>query len=203
MPNISGSYSDPVGIAPQYGTAVGATAGSTSGVFGMGGTGFTAAGVSGAISGVGNAVSDIFSGITAGQSAAAYEEAAQVALSNENVVKGSLVTQIAQQQRAFNLTMGSQAAQIGAAGFSGGSFVPGGGLTESGTGAYLKAASTQQFNLNTANTRAQAYLTEQGYAQQAAADESMAKQAQAAQSGSFLGAGFSAVSSIAMIAMMA
>ena len=199
MPNIS----DNSGLTMNYSMVGGGAGGATTGVLGMGGTGLTAGGVGGAISGIGSAAADIFAGMAAGQSANSYEQAAQVALSNEQVVKGSLVTQIAQQQRAFDITMGAQNAQIGAAGFSNGQFVSGKGMTGSGSGAYLARSSTTQFNLNTSQIREQSYLTQQGYAQQAAADESMAKQAKAAEGGSFLGAGFSALSSVAMIALMA
>jgi hypothetical protein len=205
MPNITG-YDDPsVGYnssMTQLSNGMSSSAAASGGFAGMGGS-VSASGVGGAIGAIGSAVGDIFSGIGDQKSAAAYDAAAEVALQNENVVKGSLVTQLSQQQRNFNLTLGAQNNQIAGAGFSGGSFVNGSGMAGSGSGYYLKRASTGQFNMNEATITAQNYLQQQGYAQQATADEQMAKQANSAATGSFIGAGFSAISAVASIAMMA
>ena len=200
MPNIDSGTWDNTGQVGTYGgSSTGLLGGASStGLLGMGGSGLTASGVSGAISGIGTAIGDFAAVGADNQSAAAYEAAAQVALSNEQVVKGSLVTQIAQEQRKFELTMGAQRAQLAGAGFMQGDSSGGG----SGSGYYLGKASTQQFNVNTSQIATQNYLQQQGYAQQAQADENSAAQAEkAAQSGMFGGA-MSVISSIASVAMM-
>ena len=189
MPNIDSGTWDNTGQVGTYG-------GSSTGLLGMGGSGLTASGVSGAISGIGNAIGDFAAAGAANQSASEYEAAAQVALSNEQVVKGSLVTQIAQAQRQFELTMGTQRAQLAGAGFMQG------GSSGSGSGYYLGKASTQQFNVNTSQITEQNYLQQQGYAQQATADENSAAQAQKAAQGDMLGGAMSIVSSLATVAMM-
>ena len=191
MPNIDQTTS--LNTAQNGAVAGGA---SSTGLLGLGGSGLTASGVSGAISGVGTAFGDFTAAGAANQSASEYEAAAQVALSNEQVVKGSLVTQIAQEQRKFELTMGTQRAQLAGAGFMQGD----GG---SGSGYYLGKASTQQFNVNTSQITTQNYLQQQGYAQQAQADENSAAQAQKAAQGDMFGGALSVVSSIAAVAMMA
>ena len=201
MPNIDSGTWDNTGQVGTYGGSnpYGAVAGgaSSTGLLGLGGSGLTASGVSGAISGVGTAFGDFTAAGAANQSAAEYEAAAQVALSNEQVVKGSLVTQIAQEQRKFELTMGTQRAQLAGAGFMQG------GSSGSGSGYYLGKASTQQFNVNTSQITTQNYLQQQGYAQQAQADENSAAQAQKAAQGDMFGGALSVVSSIAAVAMMA
>ena len=200
MPNIDGGTWDNTGQVGTYGGSdpYGLLGGASStGLLGMGGSGLTASGVSGAISGIGNAIGDFAAAGAAGQSASEYEAAAQVALSNEQVVKGSLVTQIAQAQRQFELTMGTQRAQLAGAGFMQG------GSSGSGSGYYLGKASTQQFNVNTSQITEQNYLQQQGYAQQATADENSAAQAQKAAQGDMFGGAMSVVSSIAAVAMMA
>ena len=201
MPNIDSGTWDNTGQVGTYGGSnpYGLLGGASStGLLGMGGSGLTASGVSGAISGIGNAIGDFAAVGSANQSAAAYEAAAQVALSNEQVVKGSLVTQIAQTQRQFELTMGAQQAQLAGAGF-----MQGGSGDGSGSGYYLGKASTQQFNVNTSQITSQNYLQQQGYAQQATADENSAAQAQKAAQGDMFGGAMSVVSSIAAVAMMA
>ena len=205
MPNIDSGTWDNTGQVGTYGGSdpYGLLGGASStGLLGMGGSGLTASGVSGAISGIGNAVGDFTAAGAAGQSASEYEAAAQVALSNEQVVKGSLVTQIAQEQRKFELTMGAQNAQLGSAGFTNGTFVNGTGMSGSGTGYYLGKASTQQFNVNTSQITSQNYLQQQGYAQQATADENSAEQAKKAAQGGMFGGVMSAIYSIASVAMM-
>ena len=207
MPNISSDASNPDTYGPTstFDTSLSGSNGSTA--MGSSGSGtysqMSGQGVAGVVSAVGNVVGDLMTAQAQGSSARAYDEAAQIALANENVVKGSVITEVSQQQRAFNLLMGSQNAQIGAAGFSNGTFVPGSGMSGSGSGAYLARASTTQFNLNTAHITEQGFLTEESYQQQANADQSMAKQARAAQSGSYVGAAFSAVSAVAQVAAMA
>ena len=202
MPNIDSGTWDNTGQVGTYGGSdpYGLLGGASStGLLGMGGSGLTASGVSGAISGIGTAVGDFAAAGAAGQSASEYEAAAQVALSNEQVVKSSLVTQIAQEQRKFELTMGAQRAQLAGAGFMQGDSSGGG----SGSGYYLGKASTQQFNVNTSQITSQNYLQQQGYAQQATADENSAAQAQKAAQGDMFGGALSVVSSIAAVAMMA
>ena len=196
MPNIDSGTWDNTGQVGTYGGSNPYGGASSTGLLGMGGSGLTASGVSGAISGIGTAVGDFAAVGADNQSAAAYEAAAQVALSNEQVVKGSLVTQIAQEQRKFELTMGAQRAQLAGAGFMQGD----GG---SGSGYYLGKASTSQFNVNTSQITTQNYLQQQGYAQQATADENSAAQAQKAAQGDMFGGAMSVVSSIAAVAMMA
>ena len=201
MPNIDSGTWDNTGQVGTYGgSSTGLLGGASStGLLGMGGSGLTASGVSGAISGAGTAIGDFTAAGAANQSAAEYEAAAQVALSNEQVVKGSLVTQIAQEQRKFELTMGAQRAQLAGAGFMQGDSSGGG----SGSGYYLGKASTQQFNVNTSQITSQNYLQQQGYAQQATADENSAEQAKKAAQGGMFGGAMSAVSAIAAVAMMA
>ena len=199
MPNIDSGTWDNTGQVGTYGGSNPYGGASSTGLLGMGGSGLTASGVSGAISGIGTAVGDFAAVGADNQSAAAYEAAAQVALSNEQVVKGSLVTQIAQEQRKFELTMGAQRAQLAGAGFMQGDSSGGG----SGSGYYLGKASTQQFNVNTSQITEQNYLQQQGYAQQATADENSAAQAQKAAQGDMFGGALSVVSSIAAVAMMA
>ena len=199
MPNIDSGTWDNTGQVGTYGGSNPYGGASSTGLLGMGGSGLTASGVSGAISGIGTAVGDFTAEGAANQSAAEYEAAAQVALSNEQVVKGSLVTQIAQEQRKFELTMGAQRAQLAGAGFMQGDSSGGG----SGSGYYLGKASTSQFNVNTSQITEQNYLQQQGYAQQATADENSAAQAQKAAQGDMFGGAMSVVSSIAAVAMMA
>ena len=199
MPNIDSGTWDNTGQVGTYGGSNPYGGASSTGLLGMGGSGLTSSGVSGALSGVGNAIGDFTAAGAAGQSASEYEAAAQVALSNEQVVKGSLVTQIAQEQRKFELTMGAQRAQLAGAGFMQGDSSGGG----SGSGYYLGKASTQQFNVNTSQITSQNYLQQQGYAQQATADENSAAQAQKAAQGDMFGGAMSVVSSIAAVAMMA
>ena len=201
MANIDSGTWDNTGQVGTYGgSSTGLLGGASStGLLGMGGSGLTASGVSGAISGAGTAIGDFAAVGADNQSAAAYEAAAQVALSNEQVVKGSLVTQIAQEQRKFELTMGTQRAQLAGAGFMQGDSSGGG----SGSGYYLGKASTQQFNVNTSQITEQNYLQQQGYAAQATADENSAEQAKKAAQGGMFGGIMSVVSSIASVAMMA
>ena len=207
MPQISSDASNQATYGPTstFDTSLSGSYGSTAMGSSGGGTfsQMSGSGVGGVVSAVGNVVGDLMTAQAQRASARSYDEAAKMALANENVVKGSVITQVAQQQRAFDLTIGQQNAQIGAAGFSNGTFVPGKGMTGSGSGAYLKETSTSQFNLNTAHIRSQGYLTEQGYEQQARADQSMAEQARAAATGSDVGAAFSAVSAVAQVAAMA
>ena len=199
MPNIDSGTWDNTGQVGTYGGSNPYGGASSTGLLGMGGSGLTASGVSGAISGIGNAIGDFAAAGADNQSAAAYEAAAQVALSNEQVVKGSLVTQIAQEQRKFELTMGTQRAQLAGAGFMQGDSSGGG----SGSGYYLGKASTQQFNVNTSQITEQNYLQQQGYANQATADENSAAQAEKAAHSGMFGGVMSVVSSIAAVAMMA
>jgi hypothetical protein len=150
-------------------------------------------GVAGVISAVGTAYSDYSTAVADQKSAGEYDAAAEVALQNENIVKGSLITQTSQAQRQFNMTQGAQTSQIAAAGFNPGST----------TAQYLQKNNQNQFNVNMNTITGNAVVQEQGYASQATADENAAKAAMAASGGSMMGAAFSTVSAIAQVAQMA
>ena len=150
-------------------------------------------GAAGVISAVGTAYSDYATSIADRKSASQYDAAAVVALQNEDIVKGSLITQTSQAQRQFNMTQGAQTAQIAAAGFA----------PTSTTAQYLAKGSSNQFNVNMNTLTGNAVVKEQAYDQQAVADENAAKAANAAAGGAMMGAAFSTISAIAQVAQMA
>ena len=211
MPNIDdgGGYIDSGtwNTAPSGG---GSTPPANGGVSGFQGTGATASGVSGAIQGIGNAVGDILTATGDQASAKEYTQAAVIALQNKQVEQGSLLTQTSAMNRQFQLAQGAQTAQISASGFNPGTYGNGGGgaITQgtqggSSTVAGLRTMAFANFSMNRQAMISNNYLQQEAYQQQATADENAAKASNAAATGAFIGAGFSALSSIASIGMMA
>ena len=204
MPNIDVGGGD-YGSLYTGNTATGGSNTPTAGggVLGFQGTGATGSGVGGAIQGIGNAVGDILTASGDQASAKEYTEAAVIALQNKQVEANSLITQTSAAARQLESIQGATTAQVGAAGFNTGTFVAGKGVVGGGTAGSLRAANQTNFNMNTSAMVANNYLQQSGYQQQATADEEAAAASNRAATGSYIGAGFSALSSIANVAMMA
>lgn len=100
----------------------------------------------------------------------AYEKAAQLAGENATVAQASTDIQALQEQRRFNLTMGKQEAELGAAGVATGG-------SAAGTTADLVRSSAEQGSLAQSLIRSQGFLNTQSYKMQQNAYEGQAQAA--------------------------
>lgn len=153
----------------------------------------------------GSASSDLFAGFAMSDKikgdeleAQSYDEAAQLALQNEQATKTSTAIQAGQSERELYMSLGKTKAEVAGA-----------GLNLSGSALDILRSSASQGALQTAVINQQGLQTEAGYAEQAQSYENMANAANAAvkgdelgQVGDFVAGGISAVAGIATIATL-
>lgn len=119
----------------------------------------------------GAAVGELYQATGDKAEAAAYGQAAQLALSNEQLEKESTAIRETATQRQINLSLGATKAQVAGQGFSIG-----------GSAQDILRSSAQQGAVQKQLTQAQGTIEEQGYATQAATYTSEEKVAEAAAS---------------------
>lgn len=129
-----------------------------------------------AIGDLGGAVSDLFGAEGSSQAAGAYDTAAKIAQQNEKITEASTAIQETQQGIATYKALGTENADVAAAGFA-----------NSGSALDLLRASTSQASLSKALIETQGEITEKGYEEQAAAYQGQAQAAQTQSQGQTAG----------------
>lgn len=149
-------------------------------------------GVSKGVSDFGSAAADLMGAQGSTQAAQGYQQAAQLAEQDATLEEQATKIKQIQQQRAVQQTLGSQRAEVGAAGF-----------TESGSSLDLLANSASQGAITTAVTGIQGQILVNGYNQQAQAYIGQQQAAEAAAKAQKGGGFMSALGGIAQIAAVA
>ncbi|HEY1982963.1 MAG TPA: hypothetical protein VGH13_23025 [Xanthobacteraceae bacterium] len=151
---------------------------------------------------LGAGVSDIFAGLADADKAKGaqfeeqnYQQAAQLALQNEEFTANSTAIKQAQSDRQLSMSLGATKAAVAGA-----------GLAESGSALDVLRESAQEGATTHAVLGQQGLITEAGYAEQANSDENLAAAAQqtisadkTAETGAFIGAGMQAAAAIATL----
>jgi hypothetical protein len=139
----------------------------------------------GTFNAAGGAVSDLFQGFGDQAQADMYRTAAGVALKQERYTEESTALQDFQTARKNFQTIGGQRADVAGA-----------GLAQSGGALDLLRDSTEQAALSREILNRQGLITEEGYRDQATADQAMASAADQAADGAFLSAGIKAAGAV-------
>lgn len=153
--------------------------------------GVTGGGISSAVSGVGNAVTDLFAAGAYREEAGLYGEAATLARTNEDIAGDSGAVKEYQAARSIRQTIGSQRAGIAAGNFQ-----------QTGDALTLLRSSTRQGYMTQEMIRAQTQINQNGYEAQAQSADAEKVAANAAASRSTMGAVFQGLGSAASIAAM-
>lgn len=125
--------------------------------------------------GIGDGISGIFSGVGDLKAASGYKRASAIAATNSKIAQSSTAIQETQAQREIYRTMGTQQADIGAA-----------GLATSGSALDIMRDSASQGALTKSLVQNQGTITSLGYQQESASLASQAAAAKAKGAGGIL-----------------